>query len=284
LTAAPGADVPAGEVWLVGAGPGAADLLTLRALRLMRQADVVVYDRLVGPDVLDLLPATVERIFVGKMRDRHVCPQDGINRLLVELARAGKRVLRLKGGDPFIFGRGGEELEALAAAGVPVQVVPGITAALGCAAAAGIPLTHRDHAHTLVFVSGHTTAGEVELDWPTLTRPGQTVVVYMGIKALESLCRQLISHGLAAGTPAAIVENGTYPHQQVVSGTLANLPVLAADRRLSGPSLIVIGEVVRAHERLASHRRGPEARDAVADGDPGQASLAQPQDAVADED
>ena len=259
-----GEQQPIGEVWLVGAGPGAADLLTLRALRLMGKADVVVYDRLVGAEILDLVPARAERIFVGKMRDRHVLPQAEINALLVRLARAGKRVLRLKGGDPFIFGRGGEELEALAAAGVPVQVVPGITAALGCAAAAGISLTHRNLARTLVFVSGHTTAGEVELDWPTLTRPGQTVVVYMGIKALESLCRRLIAHGLAPGTPAAIIENGTLPHQQVVHGTLENLFALAAGRRLSGPSLIVIGEVVQAHERLAGHSRAPGAQDAAA--------------------
>jgi uroporphyrin-III C-methyltransferase / precorrin-2 dehydrogenase / sirohydrochlorin ferrochelatase len=240
-----------GEVWLVGAGPGAADLLTLRALRLLKEADLVVYDRLVGPDILDLVPARVERIFVGKMRDRHVCPQAGINALLIELARAGKRVLRLKGGDPFIFGRGGEELEALAAAGIPFQVVPGVTAAIGCAAAAGIPLTHRALAQTLIVVTGHTREGELDLNWPVLAQPGQTLAVYMGIKALGSLCRKLIEHGLAAATPAALIENGTYEHQRVVTGTLATLPELAPDPRLAGPTLIVVGEVVALRQSIA---------------------------------
>jgi uroporphyrin-III C-methyltransferase / precorrin-2 dehydrogenase / sirohydrochlorin ferrochelatase len=240
-----------GEVWLVGAGPGAADLLTLRALRMIRAADVVVHDRLVGQGVLDLVPEHVERIFVGKMRDRHVCPQAGINRLLVELAQAGKRVLRLKGGDPFIFGRGGEELEALAAAGIPFEVVPGVTAATGCAAYAGIPLTHRDHAQTLVFVTGHTKDGEPDLDWPALARPGQTLVVYMGIRALAGLCRRLIEHGLPAATPAAVIENGTFDHQRIVGGTLATLPQRVPDLRLAGPSLVIVGEVVALGRHLA---------------------------------
>jgi uroporphyrin-III C-methyltransferase/precorrin-2 dehydrogenase/sirohydrochlorin ferrochelatase len=252
-----------GEVWLVGAGPGPVDLLTLRALRLMRQADAVVYDRLVGPDVLELVRPEAERFFVGKMRDRHVMAQAEVNALLVRLACAGRRVLRLKGGDPFIFGRGGEELEALAAAGVPFQVVPGITAALGCAACAGIPLTHRDHAQTLVFVTGHTRDGAVELNWPVLTQPRQTVVVYMGIKALLSLCQQLIAHGLAPGTHAAVIENGTYEHQRIVTGTLANLPDRVPEHQLSGPALVVVGEVVGLHETLAWFARAAAAAQPV---------------------
>jgi uroporphyrin-III C-methyltransferase/precorrin-2 dehydrogenase/sirohydrochlorin ferrochelatase len=255
VAGAPGRKGPVGEVWLVGAGPGAADLLTLRALRLLQRAEVVVYDRLVGPDILDLIPAEAERIFVGKMRDRHVCPQAGINGLLVELARAGRRVLRLKGGDPFIFGRGGEELEALAAARIPFQVVPGVTAAIGCAATAGIPLTHRALAQTLIFATGHTKDGELELDWPLLARPGQTLAVYMGIKALGRLCRGLIEHGLAAATPAAVIENGTYEHQRVVTGTLATLADLAPDPRLAGPTLILVGEVVGLGASLAGFAR-----------------------------
>jgi uroporphyrin-III C-methyltransferase/precorrin-2 dehydrogenase/sirohydrochlorin ferrochelatase len=240
-----------GRVYLVGAGPGAADLLTLRALRLIEQADVVVYDRLVGPDVLELVPSRTERIFVGKMRARHVLPQSGINQLLIAKARAGKRVVRLKGGDPFVFGRGGEELEALAEAGIAFEVVPGVTAALGCAAHAGVPLTHRDHAQTLLFVTGHTKDGEVELDWPALVRPHQTIVVYMGAKAVAALCAKLIDHGLDPATPAALIENGTYPHQRTIAGSIATLPGLVPDRQPLGPALVVIGQVVGLRARLA---------------------------------
>jgi uroporphyrin-III C-methyltransferase/precorrin-2 dehydrogenase/sirohydrochlorin ferrochelatase len=241
-----------GQVHLVGAGPGAADLLTVRALRVLQQADVVVHDRLVGAEILEMVPAQTEKIFVGKMRDRHVLPQAEINRLLIALARAGKRVVRLKGGDPFIFGRGGEEMEALAEAGVAFEVVPGVTAALGCAAQAGLPLTHRDHAQTLVFVTGHTRDGEVDLDWPALVRPHQTIVVYMGAKAVAGLCAKLVAHGLDAATPAALIENGTYRHQRTITATLATLPGLVPDRSLLGPALIVIGQVVGLRARLAS--------------------------------
>jgi uroporphyrin-III C-methyltransferase/precorrin-2 dehydrogenase/sirohydrochlorin ferrochelatase len=241
-----------GQVHLVGAGPGAADLLTVRALRLLQQADIVVHDRLVGAEILEMVPAQTEKIFVGKMRDRHVLPQAGINQLLIALARAGKRVVRLKGGDPFIFGRGGEEMEALADAGVAFDVVPGVTAALGCAAQAGLPLTHRDHAQTLVFVTGHTRDGEVDLDWPALVRPHQTIVVYMGAKAVAGLCAKLVAHGLDAATPAALIENGTYRHQLTITATLATLPGLVPDRSLLGPALIVIGQVVGLRARPAS--------------------------------
>jgi uroporphyrin-III C-methyltransferase/precorrin-2 dehydrogenase/sirohydrochlorin ferrochelatase len=258
-----------GRVYLVGAGPGAADLLTLRALRQLEQADVVVYDRLVGADILELVPARAERIFVGKMRARHMLPQSGINQLLIDLARAGRRVVRLKGGVPFIFGRGGEELEALAAAGVPFEVVPGITAALGCAAHAGLPLTHRDHAQTLLFVTGHTKDGEVELDWPALVRPHQTIVVYMGAKAVASLCQRLIAHGLDATTPIALIENGTYRHQRTITGSLATLPgLLPCHPPLLGPALIVIGAVVGLRARLTAL-----AGAARAEGEPDQAIM-----------
>lgn len=233
-----------GKVWLVGAGPGDPELLTLKAVRLLESADVVVYDNLVGKAILDLIPPRSQRFYVGKESGFHSLPQGRINQLLVDLASQGKRVVRLKGGDPFVFGRGGEEVEELARAGVPWEVVPGITAATGIAAATGIPLTHRDHAQAVVFVTGHLQAGELALDWDALARPRQTVVVYMGLGALEILCTQLVAHGLPGQTPAAVVARGTLPDQQTVTGSLENLAhrVRAAD--LASPALLIVGEVV----------------------------------------
>jgi uroporphyrin-III C-methyltransferase/precorrin-2 dehydrogenase/sirohydrochlorin ferrochelatase len=240
-----------GEVALVGTGPGDPELLTLRALRMIEQADVVLYDHLVSDAVMAFVPPRAERVYVGKQCSNHAMRQDAINALMVDLARLGKRVVRLKGGDPFIFGRGGEEIETLAQQGVAFQVVPGITAAAGVAAYAGIPLTHRDHAHAVVLVTGHRKDDDVDLDWPALARSGQTIVCYMGSRGLARFCERLVVHGLAASTPAAIVSHGTRPTQRVVAGTLATLPSLAAHAALEPPTLIVVGDVVRLRERLA---------------------------------
>lgn len=240
-----------GEVYLVGGGPGDPDLLTFRALRLMQQCDVVVYDKLVSAGVLELVRRDAERIYVGKARADHTLPQEDINHLLVRLAQEGKRVLRLKGGDPFIFGRGGEEIETLMEQGIPFQVVPGITAASGVSSYAGIPLTHRDFAQSVVFATGHLRDGTVELDWPMLVRPRQTVVIYMGLVGLPEICRQLIAHGLSAATPAAMVQQGTTSSQRVVVGTLATLAKQVEDAGLKAPSLTIVGGVVSLRKKLA---------------------------------
>ncbi len=246
-----GHDDAQGEVYLVGAGPGDPDLLTFRALRLIQSADIVFYDRLVGPGVMELISADAERVYVGKAKSDHAVPQDNINQHLVDAARAGKRVLRLKGGDPFIFGRGGEEIERLAQYGVPFQVVPGITAASGCASYAGIPLTHRDYAQSVRFVTGHLRDNTCDLPWQELIHPSQTLVIYMGLSAICQICEKLIESGMDDQTPIALVEKGTLPDQKVHISTLADMPNLIASNDIQAPTLTIVGGVVALHARLS---------------------------------
>lgn len=242
-----------GRVALVGGGPGDPELLTVKAARLISEADAIVYDHLVGDGVLALARPDAERIYVGKEAGNHTLPQDDINRLLVRLAQAGKRVVRLKGGDPYIFGRGGEEIETLVADGVAFEVVPGITAATGASCYAGIPLTHRDHAQSCTFVTGHLKDGTVNLDWAGLARPHQTLVFYMGIGAAAEICAKLITHGLPAGTPAAVVRHATMPDQQRVTATLAALPEAITTQGITSPALIIVGDVVQLAGKLDWH-------------------------------
>ncbi|RYY01875.1 MAG: uroporphyrinogen-III C-methyltransferase [Gammaproteobacteria bacterium] len=239
-----------GEVYLVGGGPGDPELLTLRALRLMQQADVVLYDRLVSDGVMELVRRDAERIYVGKRRSEHAMQQENINQLLVDLALQGKRVLRLKGGDPFIFGRGGEEIELLAQNNIPFQVVPGITAASGCAAYAGIPLTHRDYAQSVRFVTGHLKDDSTNVQWPELANPTQTIVFYMGLVGLKDICESLILHGRASSTPVALIERGTTQQQRVLIADLATIAEVVASQDVHAPTLFIVGDVVRLHENL----------------------------------
>ena len=252
-----------GEVYLVGAGPGDPDLLTFKALRLMQQADVVLYDRLVSPRVMDLCRRDAERIYVGKERDNHAVPQEGINQLLVDLALQGKKVLRLKGGDPFIFGRGGEELEMLAEQHIPFQVVPGITAASACASYAGIPLTHRGYAQSVKFVTGQLKHRSADLNWPELVHDKQTIVFYMGLHRIGYLVSQLIAHGKNPKTPVALVQAGSTPQQKVVTGTLETIEQVLKDNPVRPPSLIIVGEVVELHHKLAWYKGDEEAAHPV---------------------
>jgi len=239
-----------GQVYLVGAGPGDPDLLTFRALRLMQKADVVVYDRLVSPQILELVRRDAEKIYVGKAKSNHTLPQDDINQLMVDEAKKGNRVVRLKGGDPFIFGRGGEEIQTLIKHGIEFQVVPGITAASGASSYAGIPLTHRDHAQSVVFATGHLKNGTIDLNWPALVQKNQTAVFYMGLTGLPIICEKLIEHGLDANTPIALVQSATTEKQAVLTGTLSNIVAKQEEAQLQPPTLIIVGSVVSLRDEL----------------------------------
>ncbi len=241
-----------GKVYLVGAGPGDPELLTLKAYRLMQEVEVLVYDRLVSRRILDLVPADVQRISVGKMVGQHCVPQQQINRIIVDLANSGKRVLRLKGGDPYVFGRGGEEAEVLAEAGIPFEVVPGITSAGGASSYAGIPLTHRDYAQSVTFATGHLQDGTLNLDWPALARAHSTLVVYMGIGSLSAIAEQLIAHGRVPETPVAVIHKATLPEQKVVVGSLENIAAKIAAQGITAPASIIIGEVVALQAKLGA--------------------------------
>ena len=251
-----------GVVSLVGAGPGDPELLTVKAVRRIEAADAIVYDRLVPASILALAPLA-ESFYVGKARNVHALPQDEINALLVRLAQDGRRVVRLKGGDPFVFGRGGEEMEYLALHGIPFEVIPGISAANGVAAAACIPLTHRAHAQRCVFVTGHLKDGSMDLDWPSLAKPGQTLVVYMGLTALPILCHELVRHGLAPATPAAVVQQGTLPGQRVVTATLETLARRAVAESLASPTLVIVGDVVSVREKVLAMLASADPRAAA---------------------
>jgi len=240
-----------GEVYLVGAGPGDPDLLTFRALRLLQQAEVIIYDRLVSEEILDLARRDADLVYVGKERDKHTLPQEDINQMLVRIAKKGKRVLRLKGGDPFIFGRGGEEIETLMEEGIPFQVVPGITAASGAASYAGIPLTHRDYAQSALFVTGHLKDGTMNLNWKALVQPNQTVIVYMGLLGVKSLCQKLIEHGMPADKPIALIQQATTANQRVFIADLQTMPETVEREDIKPPTLIIVGDVVKLHEKLA---------------------------------
>ena len=239
-----------GEVYLVGAGPGDPELLSFKALRLMQKADIVIYDRLVSRPIMNLIRQDAEKIYVGKQRADHAMPQENINQLLARLALEGKKVLRLKGGDPFIFGRGGEEIESLIKDDIPFQIVPGITAASGCASYAGIPLTHRDYSQACIFVTGHLRDGTVNLNWEMLAHEKQTLIFYMGMHGSKIICEELIKHGLSNETPAALIVKGTTEDQEVIIGNLKNMPEIIMERKIVPPTLLIIGDVVKLHNKL----------------------------------